>query len=167
MKTTTTLLSPLLALATSFTLWADDGLTLVQSESTADATGAKVLADGDALEGSYTMSDKDYNPLFKAAMPTGAESYTVWIRARGVGLQLKASESIGGKQKGIKWSWKPGTTWTWKSYGTYPAAELGAEITIIRGREPSDDAGLDAVIISDDPGFDPTVEGAVESLSEQ
>ncbi len=164
---TTTLLTPLLALATTFTLLADDGLTLIQAESPANTAGAEILADGDALEGSYTMSDKDYNPLFQMATPTGADSYTIWIRARGVGLQLKTAETVGGKQKGVKWSWKPGTTWTWKSYGTYPAAELGAEITIIRGREPSDDAGLDAVIISSDPGFDPTVAGAVEGLSEQ
>ncbi len=161
-----TLATSIIALATTFTLLADDPL-LIQAESTTDNTGAKVLADGDAIEGSYTMSDKKYNPLFKMAMPTGAESYTIWIRARGVGLQLKSSETVGAKQKGIKWSWKPGTTWTWKSYGAHPAADLGAEITIIRGGEPADDAGLDAVIISSDPGFDPTVGGAVEGLTAQ
>jgi hypothetical protein len=163
-----TLLTPFLALVTALTaIGADEATLLIQAESTADDIGATVMADGDALEGSYAMNDRDYNPVFKMDTPTGAESYTIWIRARGTGLQLKAAPEAGQSQKELKWIWKPGKTWTWKSYGTFPAADLGAQIVIIRGKEPADDAGLDAVIITSDPGFDPTVDGAVEGLSDQ
>lgn len=162
----TTLLIPLVALVAALTAVAAD-VVLIQAESTVEGTGAEVLADDSALGGSYTMSNREWKPVFKLAMPTGADSYTVWIRARGVALQLKAAETGSCEQKGVKWNWKPSATWAWKSYGTYPASDLGAEITIIRGQEAADDAGLDAVIIASDPGFDPTVDGAVDGLSEQ
>jgi hypothetical protein len=162
------LLTPVVALLTAFTsLAADEDPMLIQAESSADDLGAEVLSDGDALQGSYAMNSRDYNPVFKMETPSGAESYTIWIRARGTGLQLKAAPEAGGSQKELKWIWKPGKTWTWKSFGTFPAADLGAQIVIIRGKEPADDAGLDAVIISSDPGFDPTVDGAVEGLSDE
>ena len=105
--------------------------------------------------------------MFKMATPTGAPEYTVWMRARGVALQLKAAPEINGKQREVKWVWKPGDDWTWKSFGRYPVEQLGAEVVIIRGKDPIEIAGLDAIIFAPDAEFDPTLAGAAEELAEQ
>lgn len=142
--------------------------TLMQAEATAQTTGAKVYNDADALGGSYTMHPKDFNPVFKLETPGGATGeYTIWVRARGVGLQLKAESSEGGPQEELKWIWKTGNDWTWTSFGRFPTEKFGRRIVIIRGKNPSDNAGLDAVILSSDPAFDPTKAGALDELSEQ
>ncbi len=143
------------------------GAIFVEAESTADTTGAKVLEDGAAFGTSYTMHPKEYNPVFKMATPTDAPEYTVWMRGRGVALQLKAAPTPGASQKELKWVWKPGDDWTWKSFGRFTAEQLGSEIVIIRGKDPIEIAGLDAVILAPDAEFDPTLAGAAEELSEQ
>ncbi len=146
--------------------WAQEAKpTLIQAETTAETTGAKVHEDAEALGGSYTMHPKDFNPVFKLETPSGAAEYTIWIRARGTGLQLKAEPAGGGSQAELKWIWKPGDDWTWKSFGTFPAEKLGGSIVIIRGKDPAENAGLDAVVLSPDPAFDPSVGGALDGLS--
>ncbi len=144
-----------------------EGAIFVEAESTVGSTGAKSMEDGDAFGRAYTMHPKEYNPVFKMPTPTDAPEYTVWIRARGVALQLKAAPTPGASQKEVKWIWKPGDDWTWKSYGRYPVADLGAEVVIIRGKDPIEIAGLDAVIFAPDAEFDPNVAGAAEELSDQ
>lgn len=170
-------LLPLLSIAVSTALClpsghAQDGAatkpTLIQAEATAETTGAKVYEDAKALGGSYTMHPKDFNPVFKVETPSGATEYTIWVRARGVGLQLKAAPSSdGGSQEELKWIWKIGDDWGWKSFGKFPVDKLGASIVIIRGKNPKENAGLDAVILSSNPAFDPTKDGALDGLSDK
>ena len=144
-----------------------EGAIFVEAESTVNQTGAKVLEDGDAFGNAYTMHPMEYNPVFKMTTPGDAPEYTVWMRGRGVALQLKSAPAPGASQKEVKWVWKPGDDWTWKSFGRYSVEQLGAEIVIIRGKDPIEIAGLDAVIFAPDAEFDPTLAGAADELAEQ
>jgi len=106
------------------------------------------------MGGSYVRTEKAYGPLFSLEVPEGKEPLTIWVRARGQALCLKAVAEDN-SQTELKWLFKMPEVWTWRSFGTFDRADLKFRIAIIRNPQGTEDAGLDAVILSSDPSFDP------------
>ena len=115
---------------------------VIEAETAAQGT---VQPDKAARGGKFVSREGDYQPIFMADLPalTGPE-ITVWVRYRGVGLQLK---SIGGdgRQTERQWLYDAPKTFQWRSLGRYKREDIGAKILIIRGPNAANGAGLDAV----------------------
>ncbi|MDX2082346.1 MAG: hypothetical protein SFU53_16300 [Terrimicrobiaceae bacterium] len=107
-----------------------------------------------ASGGSYVRTEKRYGPLFATPVPDGSEPLTIWVRARGHAVCLKAIDNEG-TQTELKWIFGMPAEWSWRSFGTFDRGRLQSKLLIIRSDSATEDAGLDAVILSEDPGFDP------------
>lgn len=133
---------------------------LIEAESDLNLAKVKRVADGAALGGIFVAIGTPYNPLFKMAASGTGESFTIWVRHRGEPVQLKCKMPGDEKQTERQWAWYNGPEFRWSSLGTYRRELLGEFFYIIRGPSKEANAGLDAVIISQDPFFRPSDEVA-------
>lgn len=117
-----------------------------------------VHADSAAYKGHFVRTEGDWQPVIVADVPPesaiGAGSISVWIRSRGVALQLKTIDTAG-KQIERAWAYEQPERWTWRSLGTYTRAEMGYRFLIIRGSSPTSTFGVDCVLLTSDKSLDP------------
>lgn len=114
-----------------------------------------VSADASASGGKYVTSEKAYHPLVSAPLPSGVEEpITVWVRYWGVAVQLKGI-AADGSQKELNWLWDRPSTFRWASFGAHSRSELGNKILIIGGPDRLAKSGVDAVVVTADPDFNP------------
>jgi hypothetical protein len=152
------LLLPALAVALQFAsrLAAADFVHLVEAEDReSNRASVAISAAADASGGSYVNNPSSYNPLFTGDWPAEeAERLTIWARVRRHAIQLKTT-SEDGKQTEFSWNWSRPAEWRWVNLGTHERAKLGVGFLIIRGADAPEGAGLDAVIVTNDPNFRP------------
>lgn len=148
---------------------------LIESES---APQGEIATDTQALGGRYTYRDGDYQPVFRADLPVlpagtanaDAIEYTIWVRARGISLQLKGTDKDG-KQSELQWIYDRPTSWKWISFGRFTRAKLGASLLMIRAprgdtsKTLDKNSGVDAVILATDKDFDPSRDLAMTALA--
>ncbi len=128
---------------------------ILQAEAGKLPTGAEVKKDAEALGGEYVFQPQDYYPLFTQPVPEKGNTFTIWARGRGHGICLK-TKSDDGKQRELKWLFKwPAEEWTWRTFGTWHREDLGEAIVFIRQPNAEPGAGLDAIVISNDPEYVP------------
>jgi Glycosyl hydrolases family 39 len=126
--------------------------SLVEAET---APFGPVITDSSASGGKYVTSQQAYQPLASAPLPPGVdESVTVWVRYRGVAVQLKGV-AADGSQKELNWLWDKPSTFRWASFGAHSRAELGNKILVIGGPDPLSPSGVDALVVTTDPDFNP------------
>ena len=88
-------------------------------------------------------------------LPSSAKApFIVWVRYRGFAVQLKGVDSKG-TQNGLNWLWKRPSTFKWASFGAHTRTELGDKILVIRGPNSRAKSGIDAVVVTTDPNFNP------------
>lgn len=122
---------------------------LIEAEA---APRGEVKKDAAASGGSYVSVEGDYQPVFAAPVPAdGADELTVWVRHKGVPLQLKGVKA--GKQFALRWAYPRPEAFTWTSLGRHRRSALGESIVIIRGK--GGEGGVDAVVFAGDRAFDP------------
>ncbi|MDX6766125.1 MAG: hypothetical protein SFU85_04995 [Candidatus Methylacidiphilales bacterium] len=126
----------------------------LEAESKPYNGDVQVLAEEGASGGSYLSTQKPYGPLLIADVPEGILPVTVWVRARGHAVCLKALAEDK-TQKELKWVFQMPPQWTWRSFGTYDRSQIGKRVLIIRSDKGTEDAGLDVLIFSEDPAYDP------------
>lgn len=115
-------------------------------EAQAHPGAGKVVPDESALGGAYVASDRQWQPLFNHALPEDFTRGSVWVRFRGVPVQLKGVLETG-TQTELRWSFTPPADWQWRNLGTYNRSQLGERILVIRGSGDEPNAGLDAVAL--------------------
>jgi hypothetical protein len=121
----------------------------------------EIKEDAQALGGEYVMNKQAYNPVVFMNTPQGAE-LTIWAHVRGSSFQLKAV--IDGKQQELDWVWGTAGQFTWKKFGSYPRAKIGDQFVIIRGDKADATDGIDSILISPNPSYDPSVDKDVAKL---
>jgi Glycosyl hydrolases family 39 len=115
----------------------------------------QVITDSSASGGKYVTSQQAYQPLASAPLPSGVEEpIMVWVRYRGVAVQLKGI-AADGSQKELNWLWDRPSTFRWASFGSHSRAELGNKILVIGGPDRLEKAGVDALVLTTDPNFNP------------
>ena len=124
---------------------------------------AMVKDDPDALGGQYVMDKREFRPVFRKKISKPNASAKIWVRYRGTALQLK-SINADGKREEKAWIWDKPTEWQWKTFGPYEPDELGENFEIIVGKGAEGNAGLDAVVVSEDEGFAPDSVGDWDSI---
>jgi Glycosyl hydrolases family 39 len=126
--------------------------SLVEAETTPPGP---VINDSSASGGKYVASQQAYQPLAFAPLPSGVEEpVTVWVRYRGVAVQLKGM-AADGSQKDLNWLWDRPSAFRWASFGAHSRAELGNKILVIGGPDRLEPAGVDALVVTTDPNFNP------------
>lgn len=145
----------LLAIA-SASLHANELVTLIEAESRDfNRASVTVVPAADASGESYVNNPTGYLPLFNGDWPAQEAAHlTVWARVRGHAIQLKSVDADK-KQTEHGWSWARPAAWRWVNLGTHERAILGVGFVIIRAADGPADAGLDAVIVTNDPNFRP------------
>ncbi len=114
-----------------------------------------VITDSSASGGKYVASQQAYQPLASAPLPSGVEEpIIVWVRYRGVAVQLKGI-ATDGSQKELNWLWDRPSAFRWASFGAHSRAELGSKILVIGGPDRLSSPGVDALIVTTDPDFNP------------
>ena len=114
-----------------------------------------VITDSSASGGKYVTSEKAYEPLVSAPLPSGVkEPIIVWVRYRGVAVQLKGI-TADGSQKELNWLWDRPSAFRWASFGAHSLTELGNKILVIGGPKRRENSGVDAVVLTTDPDFKP------------
>ena len=121
----------------------------------------EIKEDAQAIGGEYVMNKQPYNPVLFMNTPQGAE-LTVWARVRGSSFQIKAV--VDGKQQELDWIWGTPGQFVWKKFGSYPRVKLGDQFVIIRGATADTNDGIDSVLISPDPNYDPSSDKDVAKL---
>jgi hypothetical protein len=122
-------------------------------EAEADPKGA-VVADPSASGGKFVTSDRAYQPLLITPLPADGDGFTIWVRYRGTGIQLKGIDS-NGTQHPLNWIYDQPSGFRWASFGKHSRSELGSQILIMRGSSATGVAGVDAVVITSDNSFNP------------
>ena len=131
---------------------APEQYTLIEAETAAQGT---VVADKAASGGKYVHREGDYQPLILTDVPSKlGDSLTVWVRYRGVGIQLKGVDSEG-KQKELQWLYDSPRKFTWASFGAFQRSQLGSKILLICAPGGGGNSGVDAVLFSGEKDFDP------------
>jgi hypothetical protein len=126
--------------------------SLVEAEAT---PLGPVLTDASASGGKYVSSEKAYQPLTSAPLPSGVEEpVIVWVRYQGVAVQLKGI-AADGSQKELNWLWEKPSTFQWASFGAHSRAELGNKILVIGGPNQLEKSGVDTLVVTSDPDFNP------------
>lgn len=126
--------------------------SLVEAET--DPPGP-VVTDSSASGGKYVTSQQAYQPLASAPLPSGVEEpIIVWVRYRGVAVQLKGM-AADGSQKELNWLWDRPSAFRWASFGAHSRAELGTKILVIGGPDQLSPSGVDALVVTTDPNFNP------------
>ncbi|MGA7952679.1 MAG: hypothetical protein WCA07_04075 [Gloeobacterales cyanobacterium] len=131
--------------------------TALQTSSVEAETNPEgpVITDSSASGGKYVTSEKAYQPLVSAPLPSGVkEPIIVWVRYRGVAVQLKGI-AADGSQKELNWLWDRPSTFQWASFGAHSPTELGNKILVIGGPNRLEKSGVDAVVMTTDPDFNP------------
>jgi Glycosyl hydrolases family 39 len=114
-----------------------------------------VITDSSASGGKYVTSEKAYQPLVSAPLLSGIEEpVTVWVRYRGVSVQLKGI-SANGSQRELNWIWDRPSIFRWASFGAHSRAELGNKILVIGAPDRLEKSGVDALVVTSDPDFNP------------
>jgi hypothetical protein len=128
--------------------------SLVEAEATPSGL---VITDSSASGGKYVTNEKAYQPLVYAPLLSGVEEpIMVWVRYRGVAVQLKGI-AVDGSQKKLNWLWDRPSTFQWASFGAHSRAELGNKILVIGGPDRLEKSGVDALVVTTDPDFNPYV----------
>jgi hypothetical protein len=97
----------------------------------------------------------DYKPLLHVSLPPQGDPLSVWVRHRGLALQMK-SVAPDGSQQEFPWNWnRHEDAFAWRLVGTYSRAALGAKVLFIHAPNAPDTAGLDAFVITGDPAVRP------------
>jgi Glycosyl hydrolases family 39 len=156
-RSTATRLSFIAAIGLSFFLpmaaaQAAPQASLVEAE--ANPLG-QVITDSSASGGKYVTSQQAYQPLISAPLPPGVEEpIMLWVRYRGVAVQLKGI-AADGSQKELNWLWDRPSTFRWASFGAHSRTELGNKTLVIGGPDRLEKSGVDAVVVTTDPDFNP------------
>ncbi len=128
--------------------------TSLSVEAEANPLGP-VNPDASASGGKYVTGEKAYHPLVSAPLPSGVEEpITVWVRYRGVAVQLKGVKADGSQEE-LNWLWDRPSTFRWASFGAHSRSELGNKILVIAGPDRLAKSGVDAVVVTADPDFNP------------
>ena len=110
--------------------------------------------DDDALGGEYVSRHEPYEPLIVIpAKSVEVDPVVVWVRTRGMGLQLKLIQKDGQVEQ--EWKWDAPAQWKWVRMGSFSVTELGQGFLIISAPDKAERAGIDAVLLSGDTTFDP------------
>ncbi len=133
------------------------GVHLFEAEDIPGAGDAK-REDPTARGGAYTHNPRAWNPVVMFDVPADVDSATVWVLRRGGPFLAKGTP--GGTQADLAWNYDKPADWAWHNFGTYSRAQLGDKIVVIRGGTLAEDAGIDTVILSSDPTFNPKILGA-------
>ncbi len=129
-----------------------DKYTLIEAETVAQGT---VITDKVASGGKYVHREGDYQPLILASVPSRhGDSLTVWVRYRGVGVQLKGVDPDG-KQRELPWLYDRPRKFTWASFGTFTRSQLGSKILLICAPGGNGNSGVDAIVFAGEKDFDP------------
>jgi hypothetical protein len=121
----------------------------------------EIKEDAQAIGGEYVMNKQPYNPVLFMKTPPGAE-LTIWGYVRGSSFQLKAV--IGDKQQELDWVWGTAGQFAWKKFGTYPREKLGDNFVIIRGDKAEANDGINCILVSPNPNYDPVADKDVAKL---
>ncbi|MBC7881132.1 MAG: hypothetical protein H7Y37_07335 [Anaerolineae bacterium] len=122
-------------------------------EAEADPKGT-VVSDSNASGGKYVTSDRSYQPLLITPLPADGNIFTIWVRYRGTGVQLKGVAGDG-SQKPLNWIYDQPSSFRWASFGKHTRSELGNQILIMRGSSATAGSGVDAVVITSNSSLDP------------
>lgn len=130
-------------------------LTRVVRATDSPADGAIARKVSGAVDGRALYQPADYKPLLHASLPDEGDPLSVWVRYRGLALQMK-SVAEDGAQHEFPWNWsRQDEGFGWRLVGTYSRAALGQKILFIHAPNPPAHAGLDAVVITGDPSVRP------------
>ncbi|MBC8009061.1 MAG: alpha-L-arabinofuranosidase [Burkholderiales bacterium] len=127
---------------------------LIEAE-TILGTGDGLRADPTASGAAYAANPRDWNPVVIGTLPSTYTRLTLWALVRGGPFQLKGL--VNGQQKELRWDRTKPATWAWVSFGAHDRSALGDKFLIISGQGLAPDSGIDALILSDDPSFRPTI----------
>jgi len=128
--------------------------TAVYATKDLNGSGTKTRNYPEAFGGDAAHSPKAYAPLAIVKPPLEGETLTVWVHYRGLALQMKRVDAEGNKYS-FPWSWdRQEDAFAWRKVGTYPRAELGNELQFIQDKKPTENSGLDAIVITADPNLE-------------
>jgi hypothetical protein len=124
----------------------------IEAETNPASGDLKILVDESAAGGKAVSIARDWQPLFKAAVPAG-DAFNIWVRHKSGAILLK--KTPGGKQADLKWVYDKPAQLTWRNVGRFTRADLGEELIIIRGGGGGEGPILDTVVFAVDESFDP------------
>ena len=131
--------------------------TTIEAETNPTAGDLVILDLPDASGGKAVSIPRDWQPLFKGAIPAG-DSFNIWVRHKSGSILVK--KTPGGKQADLKWVYDKPKELAWKNLGRFKREELGEELIVIRGGGGGQGPILDCVVFASDENFDPAKTGA-------
>lgn len=143
-------------------LWASATFMRADEKATVFVEAEDERANGDVIVrdqpgcfgGSYATTGRDWNPVFSCNVPEESGNYRIFVRARGYNMILKAMDEAGAQHQ-LKAVFQVPATWSWIDFGSFSREQLRRNLWLIRSAGGSQDAGIDAVILTTDPEFHP------------
>lgn len=141
---------------------AAEAVPQVPRQNTVAVFGADVAAgrsveireDEAAYTGRHVSALKNYEVLATATLPAQGDVLQVWVRYRGLALQMKAR--VDGKMKEFPWNWtRSPDRFTWRHVGAFPRADLGEGILFICDTNRAENSGVDALVVTADATWAP------------
>lgn len=122
--------------------------------------GARVrvnaLQDPDAITGRYAVADRDFLTVAQAPVPAEGEILHIWIRYRGLALQMKTRTDPNFRLDEFPWNWtRHPNGFAWRKVGSFPRAELGPEVFFVTDPKFAGNSGVDALVITADGTWSP------------
>lgn len=152
-----------LVLVLNTTAWAIE-LPMVPDKDTTAAFGAAVIdkapavrEDATAITGQYAGATKQYQILARLAVPAAGETLHVWVRYRGLALQMKTKPAGAAKMTETSWNWtRYANAFAWRKVGSFERAKLGPDVVLICDTKFDETSGIDAIVITADAAWTPS-----------
>lgn len=114
-----------------------------------------MITDSSASGGKFVTREKAGNGLVLVPLSSSAKApFIVWVRYRGVAVELKGVDSKG-TQSELNWLWDRPSTFRRASFGAHSLREIGNKILVIGGPNWPEKSGVDVVVMTADPDFNP------------
>lgn len=124
------------------------------------AEGARIRVpikdDAAAITGRYAAADRDWLVVAQAPIPAEGDQFHIWIRYRGLALQMKTRLSGQTELTEFPWNWARHLDgFAWRHVGVFDRAELGPEVFFMTDPKHNATSGVDAVVITTDRRWAP------------
>ncbi|RRJ96150.1 alpha-L-arabinofuranosidase [Opitutaceae bacterium TAV4] len=115
-----------------------------------------IREDPTAITGRYVGVTKAYQVLARAAVPSGGNTLHVWIRYRGLAIQMKTKPDGAAKMTEFPWNWtRNPSAFAWRKAGTFERSQLGSTVIFQCDTKFDEKSGLDAIVITTDAAWTP------------
>ncbi|AHF91101.1 glycosyl hydrolase family 39 [Opitutaceae bacterium TAV5] len=120
----------------------------------AEGRNVALREDSAAYTGRHVSPRRNYEILATASLPHGGDVLHVWVRYRGLALQMKAR--VEGKTVEFPWNWtRNPDRFAWRHVGAFPREQLGEGVLFLCDTKREDNSGIDALVITADAAWAP------------